>query len=322
MYLFTNFKEIVDMKALFNTVLSRKRGYKSVREYAFPLNKKNKTKITLDDFSEEERKLYQANVIDISRNPRAIHAALELGIVLSKMDFEYLKKIFIESGYGACIVIGKDKIVKRLHLKKEEIQKCITVYLRHSFNMSTLVENYLEYMTTIHKKILLDYLYKNWESAASIIFAKHVPENFRMLVLQASNPKNYRLIFSKIESYDSTTSFARAFLFNTLFQNETFEYFEPILQFLNIDEKLKIYNKYHEELFSNKKKYTQFYDRCIIFGKFIGKEERMTLVKRLSTKTRYLDIPHARKNIEFDEEERMKLNSISLFYNLKEGCNG
>ena len=86
--------------------------------------------------------------------------------------------------------------------------------------------------------------------------------------------------------------------------------------YLTPEEKDAFYNKYHESLFT----YNSFHDyvyNCQVFNNYINDQEKDTLIRHASTKTRYHKLKWLMNKINFNDEQLARIKSIICMYEIK-----
>ena len=310
----------IKLLCLFNNIISKKYEIDQDRIYDIEDDEKiqfiQQYAIDKSDLSISELNEYNAYIAQAAVNSSDIKVIILYRLYLDAEDKQFLKNALLRMEDGCREILWNDDIAGCLAISDEEYIHCIDMCLTNKYLFSKVLEKHYQRLTSKHINYLLSFYYLQSYEGSRIIANKDIDVNFRLRLMQSIADKNsYKIAIEYMHKDDNPT--IREIIFNYLIKNTSFDFFEKNLKFFTDNELQQLYDLYHDQLFGNSKKYNEYFARCVIFGRILKEDERKTLIKRMKTKTRHFDIPHALLNINFNEDEVNQLQAIQLMYDLR-----
>ena len=267
----------------------------------------------------EEQKKYDAFINCSYYNYRYALDLYMHKLYLNLKDKNILRNNIINNYIGDISFFENKALIEELQLTIEEQNKLLfRTLFSNEYGLKHFIITTYDLFTNEHKKLILQNLLIDQYKSFDYIMDTRFPYDFRLQIFQYVFQNDYDQYYDLFNKYckNSIIDGIRDILFKVLYNNSnhiSFEiYWNNLLYNLQESELQLICEKYYNDIFGNKSSFNSYYTYCIIFGKWLHKSERMTLIQKLKTKTRMSKIPHALKKIAFDQDEIDILNSIIL----------
>ena len=271
------------------------------------------------DINEYDTKLYNACLLYSEYNMSSAIDMYINNLYRSENDGKLLRKAILAKHSNELTLLEDKKIQEKMKFTPEEINIIINNCLTSFYNINTILNNHFDKLSEEHKEKIISILLLDKPRAMSIFENSNLPDDF-ILRLFRSNflEENYLDIFHSIYHHTKENNIIRNKVFDYLIGNDNYFYdtFDPLIDGLNAKEKMLVCNKFYKYIFADTSSYRKFLLNCIRFGQYLRKPERMLLIRKMKTKTRIKNIPTAKKNIKFSEDELDQLKSIELMHKL------
>ena len=281
--------------------------------YDYTLKKKT-YKIFFEDLLECERIAYFSVILKSICSDVNIFFFINT-ICLREEDFYFFLNERKNNGYYASEIL-KYISEKNIKIPKDILISCIHSCILNKKNISLILNKYFDVINKDDLQSLYLLSYHNMDLIGTILNS-NCPIEFKNKIVCNLDNRDIYLFFKHFVKKDLEFEGRRKMFQNILDLNSRYFFIKPLLDNCNEEELNIIYDKYYENLFSNTRKYNDFLDKCILFGKVLRKKERTILIRRLKAPTRLKDISYVIDKINFEEEELKQLKSMQVLYKLK-----
>ena len=264
--------------------------------------------------SEREKNIYESCMLLSYYDHSLAIDLFTYNLYLNEQDKNVLRNNILDTYQGWISIFLNKDLLHKLQLTHNERMKLFNIALFKDRNILSLLTDYYKELTEKLKNRILQVLLINTYEAMDCLLINKIPVEFQLRILNfVFTVDNYYDIFNKLCNKHIDNEI-RTITFNYIIQNPNcmFSYFDQCLTLLTINELNAVYNKFHEEIFKNTSSFNDYFHYCKIFGKFVQKNERLILIKKLQARTRANKIQNAMRHINFDSDELDILNALML----------
>lgn len=276
--------------------------------------------VTQINLSDSEKLLYQACILVAENSFQIATDIYVCNLCNSASDAKYVRSLIIDLYCGESILFDDEDFIKRMNLSADEKQRLLRKALSKNFNITRLLTENASLLNDDLKNRIISLLRLDHGQAKYYLQNNNITRDFRMLIFKSIfTEKDYYDVFSQIYRHVVEDDEIRTITFNSIITNPNtyYNFFEELIPYLSVREKMLVCNKFYKQIFSDSSSYKTYFNNCCMFGQWLRKNERLILIKKLHTKTRVKNIPYAKRQINFTEEELDQLRSIELAYKLR-----